>query len=93
MVIRKMYTPNRVLKSKAKFDKYSEVWWSRCAILVLGKLRLKDNHKFKASLGYSVRPYLKRLTKTNLTDTQEDTGTSGIAGGYLRECLAFLEIS
>lgn len=70
MVIGKMYTPNKGLKSKAKFDKYREVWWFRCAILALGQLRLKDNHKFKAGLGYLVRPYLKRLTKTNLTDTQ-----------------------
>lgn len=58
------------MKSKAKSDKYREVWWFRCAILALGKLRLKDNHKFKAGLGYTMRLYLKRLTQTNLTDTQ-----------------------
>lgn len=48
-----MYTSNKVLKSKAKADRYGQVWWwCRCVILVvLGRLRLEDNHKFKANLG------------------------------------------
>lgn len=61
MVIGKMYTPNKGLKSKAKSDKYREVWWFRCAILALGKLRLKDNHKFKAGLGYTAETLPQKI--------------------------------
>jgi hypothetical protein len=40
----------------------SHAWWNLPVTLALGRLR-QEGHKFKASLGYIVRPY---LTKSNI---------------------------
>jgi hypothetical protein len=44
------------------------MWWHMPRILALGRLRQEDC-KFKVSLGYTVRPYLKK--KKNLLYTKE----------------------
>jgi hypothetical protein len=37
----------------------SQAWWFTTVILAFGRLRQED-HKFEVSLGYIVRPYLKK---------------------------------
>jgi hypothetical protein len=52
---------NSVIKTKRSW-----AWWLRPVIPAFGRLRLED-HKFKASLGYIVRPYF------NLTENKNKT--------------------
>jgi hypothetical protein len=42
----------------SKLELLSQAWWRMPAIAVLKRLRWED-YKFKASLGYTVRPCLK----------------------------------
>jgi hypothetical protein len=58
---------------QARERRKSQAWWYAPAIPALGRLRQEDP-KFKASLSYSVRPYLKKKrNKRHPNWKEEDT--------------------
>jgi hypothetical protein len=51
---------------KKKKRAISQAWCHTSIISILGRLK-KDNHKFEASLGYIMRPYVNKRQRNNST--------------------------
>jgi hypothetical protein len=63
-------------KKKKKSQGRSQVWWYMPVISALRRLRQEDG-EFKASLGYTAGPSLKKLNK-KIKITGQQKATSGI---------------
>jgi hypothetical protein len=70
-----------MLSFRNKSDASSWVWWHTSVISALGRLRQED-HKFKASLGYIVRSWLKKKKKK----TSNSSGPLSIQAGTRLLC-------
>lgn len=67
MVIRKMYTPNKVLKSKAEFDKYREAWWFRVCYLSTWEVEAEGQLQVQGQSGLHCETLPQKINQ-NLLD-------------------------
>jgi ubiquinone/menaquinone biosynthesis C-methylase UbiE len=67
-----------------KVDHFSQAWWCMSIIPALGRLKQED-HKNYTSLGYTVRPHLKRakhpITTKQKSRSFQSTFNSGLNTG------------